>query len=391
MMSTSTITFFPVDNGSMALLKLNDENNTTLLIDMRVRETTDNGNDDVFDVSSYLRNQLNEDINVRPYIDAFILTHNDDDHIKGIQEHFHLGDPEDYKEPNDEEESKIIMKEAWCSHRFWKRSSNSNKLCDDAKAFNKEMKRRVTLFEDSKEIQVEGNRALIIVKDPEGKTDGLDDIVKDIDTNFSVINNKELSKKIIVRVLGPLPQQENEEDEDYNKKNRGSVILHITVIEEDYYNEILLTGDAEVFVWDCLWNKYKSEASKLQFDILLAPHHCSWHSLSYDSQSSDENPKVSNDAKSALSQAKDGAYIISSSKPINEDDCDPPSIAAKKEYLTIVTEKHFLCTEEYPSETKVEPIVIKLTNNGPQLKAKKSTSKLTTAAIASTGEAFPHG
>lgn len=390
-MSASTITFFPVDNGGMALLKLNDENKTTLLIDMYIREVADDEQDETFDVASYLRKQLKEDEDGNPYVDAFLLTHNDDDHIKGLQEHFYLGDPADYKEPGDEEEAKIIMKEIWCSSRFWKRASNSNKLCEDAKAFNKEMKRRVKLFEENKEIQKAGDRALIIGKDPDGKTKDIEDIVVDIGETFNKINNKELLGKLNVKVLGSIPQQEGEEDEDFKKKNRGSVLLQITVIENDYNNHIFVTGDAEVFVWESLWSKYKHDSCNLQYDVLLAPHHCSWHSLSYDSQSGDNDPTVSEDAKKSLSQAKDGAYIISSSKPIKDDDNDPPSYEAKKEYLTIVNKSHFLCTGEYPTESKVEPIVLKLTKGGPQLKARMSTAKSTRAAVAATGEAFPHG
>lgn len=390
-MSVSTITFFPVDNGSMTLIKLNDTDETTILVDIFIREKADDDDEEIYDVGAYLRKQLKKDKNGRPYVDVFLLTHNDDDHIRGLQKHFHLGPPDDYQEPEDDEEPKIIIHEMWSSYRFWKRASDSNKLCEDAKAFNREMKRRVKLFEENKKIQNAGDRAIIIGKDPEGKTNNITEIVRDIDDIFSIINNKDLSDKLNILVLGPLPQQEDESDEDFSQKNRGSVILQVNVTEKNYSNKIILPGDAEVFVWETLWEKFKNNKEKLEYDILLAPHHCSWHSLSYDSISNSEDPKVSTNAKNALSQAKEGAFIISSSKPIKNDDSDPPSYKAKREYLTIVNKEHFLCTQEYPNEDKVEPIVIKLTESGPQRKSPKSKSKLSTAAIASTGEAFPHG
>ena len=108
---STTITFYPVDNGCMALLKLNDLEETTLLIDMHIRAKADDDNEDVYDVAGHLRRQLKTDDEGRPYIDAFLLTHNDDDHITGIQNYFHLGPPDNYHDPEEDEEPKIIIKE----------------------------------------------------------------------------------------------------------------------------------------------------------------------------------------------------------------------------------------------------------------------------------------
>jgi hypothetical protein len=113
--------------------------------------------------------------------------------------------------------------------------------------------------------------------------------------------------------------------------------------------------------------------------------------LSYDSQSKDNDPKVSADAKNALSQAKSGAVIVSQSKVIKDDDNDPPSKAAKDEYLTIVHRTRFFCTNEYPNKEKPEPLEFNLTSSGPQEKSRKEKSKLSVAALASTKESYPHG
>ena len=162
-------------------------------------------------------------------------------------------------------------------------------------------------------------------------------------------------------------------------------------MQGDYGNKLLMAADAECLVWETLWKEYKNDTDKLEYDILYAPHHCSWHSLSYDSQSNDDNPQVCQDALNSLSQNKDGAFIVSQSKIIKDSDQDPPSEAAKEEYVDIVGEDQFICTNEHPDENKPEPLEFNLTGDGPQKKGIKEKSKLSVAALTSAKESYPHG
>lgn len=387
-MAHSTVTFFPVGekNGGMTLIKLNDTKNTTILVDCSIGDELIA---DYCDVNQELRDKLPTDSNKRPYVDTFILTHRHDDHVKGFINHFHTGPLDDYDD--DADEKKIVIKEMWSSHNFWKPSSASYKLCESAKAFNREMKRRVDLFKEKKAIQSEGDRAIVIGKDPEGRTDDIGDINYDIGDTFTKINNLDISSKLEGFILSPIEQQESEDDECFTDKNRQSVAIQLTVIQGQYRNKLMIAADAECLVWETLWKRYEDKNERLEYDILSAPHHCSWHSLSYDSQSECEDPKVCEDAKKALSQKKDGAFIVSQSRIIQDSDGDPPSQAAKDEYVEIIGEDQFICTNEYPDKKKPEPIEFNLTGDGPQKKSVKEKSKLSVAALASTKEAFYHG
>jgi glyoxylase-like metal-dependent hydrolase (beta-lactamase superfamily II) len=82
-MASSTITFFPVGdkNGGMILLKLNNAQKTTILIDCSIGEETIA---EYCDVNQEFRNRLPKDSNERPYVDCFILTHRHDDHIGAL-------------------------------------------------------------------------------------------------------------------------------------------------------------------------------------------------------------------------------------------------------------------------------------------------------------------
>lgn len=387
-MSHSTITFFPVGekNGGMKLINLNDLRKTTILIDSSIG---DEPIADHCDVNQELRNRLPTDTNGRPYVDAFILTHRHDDHVKGFTKHFHTGSLDNYDDETDE--LKIIIRELWSSHIFWKPSSEGYTLCEDAKIFNKEVKRRLELFRKEYKIQSEGDRVIIIGQDPEGRTDDLDNITYNIGDTFKKINNINISTKLEGFILSPIEQQEDEDEACFTDKNRQSIVIQFTVIQGEYRNKLLMAADAECLVWESLWKEYKADIAKLEYDILSSPHHCSWHSLSYDSQSECENPQVCKNAKKALSQKKEGAFIISQSKIIKDSDQDPPSEAAKTEYIDIIGEEQFICTNEHPDKKKPEPIEFNLTDDGPQKKGIKEKSKLSVAALASVKESYPHG
>lgn len=47
---TAKITFFPVDNGDMTLIKLADKKGTSLLIDCKIRTAADDSKDNTPDV-----------------------------------------------------------------------------------------------------------------------------------------------------------------------------------------------------------------------------------------------------------------------------------------------------------------------------------------------------
>jgi hypothetical protein len=398
----TSITFFPVDCGDMTLIVLGDKQGTTILIDCKIREAADDtDNKEVRDVAKDLRGRLRRDSKGRPFVDAFLLSHPDKDHCTGVEKHFHLASPKDYaddEKPDDEK--KILIREIWSSPLVFRRASNSHTLCADARAFNTEAKRRVKVNRDAKFKGVgDGNRILVFCEDEDGKTDDLGPILVKLDESFSVINGAE-SKVFKALLLAPLPKSDVLEEEETLSKNESSVILNIELADSESRKTIrnfLTGGDAEVAIWERLWEKYKKAPSVLTYDLLQTPHHCSWHSLSYDSWSEKkEKGVVSKAAKSALSQIREGGKIVSSSAAIKDDDNDPPCIGAKREYVKIVegVEGKFYCTGEYPTESELAPLELSITEaGGLELTVHKAAvgplKSLTRPAIAATGLTFP--
>ena len=395
-MSTQ-ISFFPVANGDMTLIELDDKDQTKILIDLNIRDAADDDGDPTFDAATELRRRLRKDKNGRPYVDVFLQTHPDQDHLNGLMKHFHLGSVDDYTEPKDDDEPKIIIHEIWSSPVVWRRADRrtGHTLCEDAKAFNTEAKRRANLFRDRKKIGEAGDRIRIIGKDENGKTDDLEAILVEVDKTFTKVNERETGM-IEVYVLGPLPPMQDEEEEDRLAKNRSSVILQFRIAAQPGQtktNLFLCGGDAEVAIWKELWSKHKNDPTPLRYDILLTPHHCSWHSLSEDSWKDSADPKVNPDARSALSQTCSNAKLVASSKPIKDDDNDPPCWGAKREYEAIAKTAggSFLCTGEYPNASDPQPIEIRLTSAGPQMGAKRAPNLTMTAGIAAASTPKAHG
>jgi len=385
----------------MTLLKIASNNQYHyVLVDMCIRQNGQS-DEDKCDALSTLHNLLEKDSEGRPYVDVLILTHPDEDHILGFKKHFHQGAPDDYEQPNDSELGKIFVREVWSSPLIFRRKSKNHSLCEDAVAFNTEAKRRVNLYKLGKTIGKEGNRIRLIGKDEDGKTDGIMSIVYQNEDVIHTLNEVYI-QELQALILAPL-SDDSFEDGSSPDKNRSSVIIQWGLASHGYRaitNTVMLAGDAGVEVWEIMWDKYKEDTDKLRYDILLAPHHCSWHTLSHDSFSEADNPRVSSNAKLALSQANTGAVIVSSSNTIKDDESDPPNYQAMKEYRSITEDSKgtFKCLSDHKPSTNKAPEVLTymLTNSGPQedRKAASHTTERTAATgilFSGVGDAIGHG
>ena len=383
------ISFLAVGNGDMTLIEL--ESGRKILIDVNIRTAADNPDDDTPDVGKELRDRLGRDAQGRLYLDAFLLSHPDQDHCRGLQRRFHLGPPDDWSQKAD----KIFIRELWSSPMVFRRASRQHVLCDEAKAFNSEARRRVARFRAVGAGVGEGDRILILGEDENGKTGDLTSILVKVDQTFSRVNGQ-YDYSMTTRLLAPGPKNEAEDEEELRSKNHSSTILRFSLLGGGKADagRFLTGGDAEVAIWERLWDRHAANADWLSYDILLAPHHCSWHSLSYDSWSDlGEKAKVNANARKALSQTRKGAVIVASSDPIKDDDNDPPCIRAKREYAAIATDAggSFRCVGEYPSAKKPETMEFEIGADGPRLKSKPMKAAAIIGAGSVGSQPLGHG
>jgi hypothetical protein len=395
----ATITFHPVGCGDMTLIQLADQDQTKILIDINIRQDADAAECDTRDVAKDLRGRLRRDLKNRPYVDAFLMTHPDADHIRGLRRHFYLGPLADY--PDDKKpdaEKRIVIRELWASPLVYRRASKNHVLAEDAKAFNTEAKRRIDVNRTKGFVGIpEGDRVLLMGEDADGETKGLGPILVKADGVFSRINGINKLGYFTATLLAPLPKRDLEEEEENLGKNHSSVILSMQLGADGKTPDgckLLVAGDAEVLIWELLWDKHKNNKAVFEYDLLLAPHHCSWHTLSWDSWSElRDRAKVSPRARNALSVTRPGAVIVASSDPIKDDDIDPPCYGAKKEYVAIASSVggHFYCTGEYPNSKSPEPLTFNVTANGVQIAPKQEAGGRISAVAGVAAVPRPHG
>lgn len=348
---TAKLTFFQVGNGDMTLLAL--ESGRTLLIDTNIRVAADDTDDETPDVAKELRSRLKRDSKGRLVLDGFLLSHPDQDHCAGLERHFHLGPPEEWSRDDD----KILINELWSSPMGFRRASESHTLSEDAKAFKREFKRRVDKYRKHGLNVDDGDRVLVLGKDDNGETDDLAHILIDLDQEFGRLAGAN-DNTFKARLLAPEKKGISANGDDAKSKNDSSTILAFKIMGDGKAEacRFLTGGDAQVETWERLWQRLDSYQRKewLSYDILLAPHHCSWHSLSYDSWSEKgKDAKVCPDARSALSQTRGGAVVVSSSESVKDDNNDPPCIRAKREYEAIVApaKGQFVCVGDEKPDT----------------------------------------
>lgn len=378
-MIDSSITYFPVGNGDTTLIQLSDE--TSILIDCNItQDSEDESKDEVYSVHDHILKKVLKDENDVPYLDVFILTHPDEDHCRGFGNIFHTGDPSDYQE-KDQKEGKIRIDELWFSPRMFSPYEKKGELSESAECVYNEAKRRMKLYSESNSKSKEpGNRLRVIGYSDNEELKGLESILITPGNSINLFNNK-IESDFSFFVHAPFKE---DNDSELSARNDTSIVLQARFDVSDEKNAGLafFGGDSQCTILEKIVER--SEKQDLQWDLFLAPHHCSWHffnELSYE-----KDPTPSKKILDLLGMGREGAFIIASCKPIvDNDDPNPPHFVAAKEYKKKVKEGNFLVTTEWPNEKEPAPINFRITKMGPQLKEEISTNKsiVSSAAIES--------
>jgi len=366
-MPNPSIKYFPVGNGDMSVITLED--GTRILIDCKLTAKSDESNDPkICDVKKELLDTIQKrDGNY--FVDVFILTHGDKDHCHGFMDNFYQGDPAKYGQ-SDRDQDLIIMDTMWFSPMIAEQYTNA-----DEDAHQTEAERRLDLHRRKhSDKDKPGNRIKIIGYDSNKDYKDLNHlraVPGDIVTRF---NDKD-QQTFSIFIHAPFKIHLDSPDKD---KNSASIVFQARFKQYSWSNDFcclaMFGGDSDHTTWTQILERtkrFKNDVNQqaLSWDLFLAPHHCSW--TFFNDTSEDD---VKSTSLEALDYARDGAWVIASSKKIVNNDDNPPYADAKKEYIKkLSSSDKFLNTAVEPKESAPEPITFDITANGPAKAPKKAT------------------
>lgn len=350
---SSGYVFWPVGTGDSTTICVDDD--TVIQVDLHNLVAADDDDDPRTPIVEQLVKLLPKR-DGKPYLALFVLTHPDKDHCQGFKEL----------------REQVSIGEIWFASRIFR--ENSSELCDDAKDFRKEAKRRVKKTikndgdaESGDRVRIIGYSDLLEEDDykgfPEDRMSIPGDTVEDVD-------GEDRSELFSAFIHSPF-----KDDDTASERNETSVGLRVKLLHPDADNSdeaamglALLLGDLSYPTLRRVWDESESHDNKdkLDYDLFLSPHQCS-KSAMYD-KNDDGDEELKQDILDDMeASGRDGAYIVASSDPIpssNKKGDNPPHALAKARYEEIVQAEHFLCTGEHTDEENPLPIVFEMTDEG---------------------------
>jgi len=331
------VIFWPVGTGDSTSIVVRD--GIVLQVDLRDLSSADETDDDHAPVIDVLVDNLPE-VDGKPYLPVFALTHPDKDHILGFEELL----------------ERVSIGEIWFTPRVF--IENDEDLCEDAVVFKEEAERRVKEAIASSGNVESGDRVRLIGYDAclkEAEFEGFpEDRLTVPGNSITEIDGNDYEGEFNAFIHAPFAE------ETVGDRNNTSLCMQVVLGDDPSEGGVLLFGDIAYPRLRRIFDTTKEAGNDdyLKWKILLAPHHCS-KSAMYQTENGSEVLKQDILDDLSVAQVGDGV-IVASSEEIpsqNESGDNPPHAKAKKRYEE-VADGGFLCTHE--DGESGEPLVFKI-------------------------------
>ncbi|WP_188479551.1 hypothetical protein [Primorskyibacter flagellatus] len=334
--------FWPVGTGDTTTIVISE--NEVMQVDLNDKQMADEEGNEHIPIVDELVSKLPV-VNGRPYLSCFALTHPDLDHCRGFAELL----------------ERVDIGELWHTPRVFREYEDTYELSADARAFRTEAHRRAERSIEVGGDPGSGDRVRIIGYSElfqEGERYyGFpeEDFYTRPGNSIFTLDGNDVSNRFEAFIHAPF--KEGMAD----ARNETSLAMQITIGGSTPLRGLFL-GDLSYPTVMQVFDETHSHGNedKLQWNVLLAPHHCS-KKVMY------EDGSLRQDVMDEFAACQlEPGYIVSSSnefKGRNESGDNPPHRVARNRYEEIVNTQ-FVCTGEVSTPENVRPIIFSSTALG---------------------------
>ena len=350
-----TMTLFSLGNADCCRIELDSQ--SMLLIDFADTKDPRDAGDRRCKLAELLRADLKE--KNRDYFDVVAFSHLDKDHIMGSSDFFFLEHATKYQG-----EGRIKMNVMWVPAAVITEPSPDD---DEARVLQKEARYR---FRRAKGVRV-FSRPERLEKWCETNGINLNERLHLITNAGEVAPEFSLAKDQLEAFVHS-PFAIRQDDNSVEDRNEDSLVLHLTFDVDGVHTKALMLADSthDVLAQIVDITKSKENESRLEWDIVKLPHHCSYLSIGPEKGTTKTSP-VPAVAWLYEDKGQDGAIAVSTSEPIplagsaDDEDPQPPHRQAARYYedVAVSLTGQFIVTMEHPSRHAPKPIVIEIGTN----------------------------
>lgn len=351
------IFFYPVGNGDTSQIVL--DNGKRILFDFKHLKKTEDGEGPEINLKDRLKSELKK--TDKKSFDVVAFTHGDKDHIENSTEFFELWYSKKYQG-----EHRVKIDELWVPAAMILETASNDEQSDEFVIWRQEARYRL-----------KKGKGIHVFSKPEKLKDWLEE------NNLTLDSRRHLITDAGQIVPGFTLANDGIEffchspfikhvDEGKDLRNEAALVFNIRFKVGSNTFDYFAVGDSQWEVLEDIVNisKKHNNSDRLEWDLYNIPHHCSYLALSDDKGDTETTPKPF--VKELLLFGKEGAYGVSSSKPIEDskegrEQQQPPHIQAKKcyeRYLKKIEGAKLMVTMEEPNTDKPELLIFNIDSNG---------------------------